>query len=171
MRGMLAAGLVATLVLASCDRPKGPAEQASEDARAVAMVEAAQNVKPPPVPLEPQPITAADIEQNGLYGPGCTLVPANMPGGDPLIMANGARAVIKLGGKFVTFAADPGSRELAPGTRTHFVGKAQALWLARGSGEGTALGRDGMRWDGRAEIRDPGDRVVWSTAGVLTCGG
>ena len=159
------------LVLSACDKPKSPAEQAAEDARAVAMVEAAQNVKAPPVPIDPQPITAADIEHNRLYGAGCTLVPASTPGGDPLVMANERRAVVKMGGKFLTFAADPGSPVLGLGVRTHYVGKAQSLWFARASGDGTALGQDGMRWDGRAEIRDAQDRVIWSSAGALTCAG
>lgn len=159
------------LALTACDKPKNPAEQASEDARAVAMVEAAQNVKAPPVPIDPQPITAADIEHNQLYGAGCTLVPVAQPGGDPLVMANDRRALVKLGSKFVTFAADPGSPVLGLGVRTHYVGKAQSLGLARATGDGTALGQEGMRWDGRAEIRDAQDRVIWSSAGTLTCSG
>ena len=163
--------LIAVSLLAACDEPKSPAEQASEDARAVAMVEAAQNVKPPPVPIEPQPITAVDIEENKIYGSGCTLVPATIPGGDPLVMANGNRALVKFSGKFVTFAADPGSPELGLGARTHYVGKAQSLRLARSPGDGTALGQDGQHWDGRAEIRDAADQLIWSAAGVVTCGG
>jgi len=159
------------LALSACDKPKSPAEQAAEDARAVAMVEAAQNVKAPPMPIDPQPFTAADIEHNQLYGAGCTLVPAATPGGDPLIIANDRRALVKLGSKFVTFAADPGSPVLGLGVRTHYVGKAQSLGLARATGDGTALGQDGMRWDGRAEIRDAQDRVIWSSAGTLTCSG
>ena len=162
--------VLCTGLLTACEKPRSPAEQAAEDARAVAMVEAAQNVKPPPVPLEPQPITAADIEHNQIYGAGCTLVPASMPGGDPVVMANDRRALVKLGGKFVTFAADPGSPAVAVGVRNHYVGKAQSLRLARGAGNGTQLGLDGMRWDGRVEIRDANDQTVWSSAGVLTCG-
>jgi hypothetical protein len=171
MRTTTWAGLIAAMALVTaCQREKTPAEQASEDARAVAMVEAAQQVKAPPVPIEPQPITAADIEQNGFYGAGCTLVPTSVPGGDPVIMANDRRALVKFAGKFVTFAADPGSPSLSLGVHSHYVGKAQSLWLAKGQGDGTALGREGMRWDGRVEIRDAQDRTIWSSAGALTCG-
>jgi hypothetical protein len=163
--------MLALVLLTACKPEKSPAQQAAEDARAVAMVEAAQNVKAPPVPLEPQAITAADIEQNGFYGAGCTLVPTSVPGGDPVIMVNDRRALVKFAGKFVTFAADPGSPRLSLGVHSHYVGKAQSLWLAKGTGDGTALGREGMRWDGRVEIRDAQDRTIWSSAGVLTCGG
>ena len=170
MQASTAAGLLAGLaLLGACTPHKSAAEQAAEDARAVAMVEAAQNVKPPPIPLDPQPITAADIESNRLYGTGCTLVPAGMAGGDPLVMAGPDRALIKLGGKFITFAADPGSARLAPAARVHYVGKAQSLDLVRAAATGTPLGQDGARWDGRVELRDAQGRVIWSSAGVLTC--
>jgi len=157
-------------LLSACEGPKSPAQQAAEDARAVAMVEAAQNVKPPPVPVEPQPITAADIEQNHLYGSGCTFVPAEQPGGNPLVMADANRAVVKLAGKFVTFAADPGSAALARGARVHYVGKAQSLDLVRAAAAPVPLGREGLRWDGRVMLRDATAQVIWSGAGVLTCG-
>lgn len=167
-----ALGIASLLILlTACEPHKTAAQQAAEDARAVAMVEAAQNVKPPPAPLDPQPITAADIEANGIYGAGCSLVPVNVPGGDPVVMANGRRALVKIGGKFVTFAADPGSPVLALGLRTHYVAKAQSLLLQRGPGSGTALGQDGMRWDGRVAIRDAHDQPVYESAGILTCGG
>lgn len=162
--------LTVMLLVSSCGKVQSSAEKAAEDARAVAMVEAAQDVKSPPQPIEPDQITAADIESNRLYGTGCTLVPVNMPGGNPVVIANGQRAFVKLAGKFVTFAADPGSPEIGLGVRAHYVGKAQSLALVRGSGRGTALGQDGMRWDGRVEIRDAADRVIWSSAGDLTCG-
>jgi hypothetical protein len=162
--------LLAALSIASCHKAKSPAEQAAEDARAVAMVEAVQNAPPPPVPLEPQPITAADIEKAGLYGAGCTLVPAGQPGGNPIMMADRKRATIKLGGKFVTFAADPGSPELALGTRSHFVGKAQSLLLQKGAGNGTALGEESMRWQGTMTLRDAHDQMVYTETGEITCG-
>ncbi len=171
MRQVLAGAVVLGLALtAACAKPKTPAEQAAEDARAVAMVEAAQTVKAPPVPVEPQPITAVDIEENRLYGTGCTFVPVNVPGGDPLLMADETRAIVKLAGKFVTFAADPGSPEFGAGARTHYVGKAQSLRLAHSPAPPAPLGQDGHRWDGLVELRDARDQVIWSSAGTITCG-
>ncbi len=158
-------------LLFSCsEKPKDPALQAREDARAIAMVNAAQDTRPPPTPLEPQPITAADIEVNRLYGAGCNLVPADQPGGNPILIANERRAVMKISGKFVTFAADQGSAELSMGTRTHYIGKAQSLNLRRATSGGTQLGEEASRWGGSMEVRDPWGQMVYSAAGELVCG-
>ena len=162
--------VVLALLLSSCKNEKSAAEQASEDARAVAMVEAAQDAPPPPTPLEPQPITSADIEKNGLYGAGCTLVPASQPGGDPVVVANDRRAVMKVGGKFITFAADPGSTPLALGAMSHYTGKAQSLFLQRQRGDGPRLGEESVRWDGNILVRDAHDQLVYTTAGQIICG-
>ena len=160
-----------TALLSACDKPKSAAQQARDDARAVAMVEAAQHAVPPPMPIEPQPITAADIEKNALYGAGCTLVPTSQPGGDPLVMANDRRAVIKIGGKLVTFAADAGSAPLELGVRSHYAGKAQSLFLQKAGGDGTRLGEETFRWDGSLTVRDAHDQLIYTSTGEIVCGG
>ena len=162
--------LFAPLLLTSCEQPKSQTQKAREDARAIAQVEAAQDAAPPPVPLDPQPITAADLEKNRLYGAGCSLTPSAQPGGDPVLLADQNRAVMKVGGKFVTFAADSGSEELAMGVRTHYVGKAQSLMLEKGAGDGAHLGEEAMRWDGRVAVRDAHDQLVYANAGQIVCG-
>jgi len=172
MRKAAVAGLLALpLLVAACEKPKSAAQQAAEDARAVAMVEAAQTAAPPPVPIDPQPITAADIEHNRLYGAGCSLVPAAQPGGDPVVMASDRRAVLKVAGRFITFAADAGSEVVALGTRSHYVGKAQSLWFEKSPGDGTGLGQDAMRWQGRMTVRDAHNQLVYTMAGELVCTG
>lgn len=169
--GLVTMAILPALILTACKHEKSAAEQAREDARDIAMVEAAQDAKPPPVPLDPQPITSVDIEQNKLYGAGCTLVPRTVPGGDPVVMANDRRAVMKVGGKFVTFAADAGAELLALGVRTHYVGKEQALFLDHQPGDGSKLGEEAMRWDGRLTVRDAHGQLVYTTSGELVCGG
>ena len=160
----------APFFMTACQETKSPAEQASEDARAIAQVEAAQSAAPPPTPLEAQPITAADLEKAGLYGAGCSLVPAPQRGGDPVLLVDQKRATMKIGGKFVTFAADPGSEELAMGVRTHYVGKAQSLLLDTAPGAGSRLGEEAMRWDGRLAVRDAHGQLIYSNAGEIVCG-
>lgn len=162
--------LLPIVLLSACQQPKSAAEQAAEDARAITQVEAAQKAAPPPVPLDAQPITAADREKAVLYGAGCSLVPATQPGGDPVLLIDPKRATMKVGGKFVTFAADPGSEELALGVRTHYVGKAQSLLLEKAPGGGARLGEEAMRWDGRLAVRDAHDQLVYSNAGEIVCG-
>ena len=166
-----AVGWVAPILLVSaCGQTADPARTAQSDAKAVAMVEAAQDVHPPPQPLEPQPITSADIEANKLYGAGCNLGPTEQPGGNPVLSANDRRARIKLSGRFVSFAADSGSAVVAMGTRAHYSGKAQSLYLERASGEGTKLGEEASRWDGRMVVRDAWNRVVFAQSGEVVCG-
>lgn len=162
---------VICLFLAACtEHAKDPAVQAREDARDIAMVNAAQDAKPPPTPLEPQPITAADIEANQFYGAGCNLVPAGQAGGNPILVANDRRAVLKISGKFVFFAADPGSPVLAMGTRSHYVGKAQSLDLQRATSGGTQLGEEASRWSASMAVRDAWGQMVYSQGGELVCG-
>ena len=167
--GTLVAVMVVPVLLAACEKTVSPAEKAAEDARAIAMVEAAQDVKAPPVPLQPQPLTAADFEQNRLHGPGCNLVPDDYAG-DPVVVADGTRALLKIGGRLVNFAADGGSEPLAMGARTHYVGKAQSLVLTRGSGAGNSIGEDSERWDGSLTIRDANNQLVYTATGELMCG-
>ncbi len=172
MRGSAVLATVATAaLLTSCEEVKSDAQQAAEDVRAIAMVEAAQDSKPPPVPIEPQPITAADIENNRLYGAGCNLVPTAQPGGDPLVVANDRRALIKVAGRLVTFAADAGSETIMLGVRTHYVGKAQSLFLQRAAGDGNRLGEDSVRWDGTLTVRDANEQLVYTSSGEIVCGG
>lgn len=161
---------LAPLVLTACEREKSPAQKAAEDDRAIAQVQAAQDAAPPPEPIEPQPLTAADLEKGKLYGAGCSLVPSTQPGGNPVLLVDQKRATMKVGGKFVTFAADAGSEELAMGVRTHYVGKSQSLMLEKGAGTGSRLGEEAMRWDGRLAVRDAHDQLVYSNSGEITCG-
>lgn len=162
--------LLAPLLLTACHKPLSPAEQAREDARAIAQVEAAQTAAPPPVPLEAQPITAADLEKGQLHGAGCSVVPVTQPGGDPVLVADRKRATMKIGGKFVTFAADPGSPEIAMGVRTRYLGKAQALTLQKSAGTGARLGEEALRWDGTLVVRDAHDQLVYTVSGEIICG-
>lgn len=167
--GPVAAIIALPFLITACDKEKSAAQQAADDAKAIAMVEAAQTSLPPPVSLELQPITTSDIEKNGLYGAGCSLVPGAQAGGDPVIMANDRRATIKFSGRLITFAADAGSEILAVGVRAHYVGKTQSLWLEKATGSGEGLGQDALRWQGRATIRDAREQLVYTMAGELVC--
>ncbi|MBW8785789.1 MAG: hypothetical protein JF593_14335 [Novosphingobium sp.] len=161
---------IAVLLLPACQEGLTPQEQARQDARDVAKVEAINHAKPPPSPLDPQSITAADIEQNKLYGPGCGFVARTVPGGDPIVLTTPERATLKLAGKFVTLAADKGGAAMPLGTWAHYVGKEQSLTLARAPGDGTAPGLDRLRWDGQLTVRDDVDQIVFSSAGTVQCG-
>src|SRR5687768_2584298 len=120
---MWALGLA--LAVSACEPEPTPAEKAADDARAVAMVEAAQDRHPPPQPLAPQPLTRADIERFKLFGAGCGFEPEGRS--EPVLLIRAQQAVMKLDQRPTTFASDPGGAQLPLGTWEHYVGKGLSL--------------------------------------------
>ncbi|MBC2669409.1 hypothetical protein ACFOON_16595 [Novosphingobium piscinae] len=159
--------------VAACERGPSATERAREDARAVAMVEAAQRAHPPPVALTPQALSAAELTGHRLTGSACrfTARTGQVPAGttETLLLVNGERALLKLEDRFITLAADGGSPELVPAVRHHYVGKAQSLTLERPPGDGSALGVEGLRWPAVLTIRDPWQQIVFTAPGALVC--
>lgn len=151
------------LWLAACDRPS-PEEKARQDARDVAMVEAAQKVQPPVQRLGPQPIPQIDIDRYGLTAPGCSFVPAGAASPDPVLLAGDVRGFLKIGENIVILAADRGSPALPHGGYEKYSGRGHWLQLTRGEGGGEVL-------PGSLTVRDKFDRVVYFSAGQLTCRG
>lgn len=161
--------LLAILSLAACQEPPTPAQKAADDAKAVAMVEAANRRYAPPQALAPQPITAADLDKHGLRDPGCAFVADGEDGADPVLVLRPKRAVLKLGRELTGYASDPGSPELPLGTWTHYVGKAGSLRIARsGEADGTAQNR--LDWQATVTATDDHDRIVYTATGRLRCG-
>lgn len=153
-------------VLAGCDKPT-PAEQAAEDAKAIAQVEAANRSYPPPIPLYPEPITPADLQHAGLLDAGCAFEAEGQS--DPVLVIRAKRAAMKLGRNLTSFASDPGSPGLPLGTWTHYVGKAGSLRVeAEGAGDPAAQNR--VEWAARLTATDQHDRIVYTSAGKLRCG-
>lgn len=162
--------LAPVLALTGCGKEESPARRARDDAHAIAMVEAAQHTKPPPVALTPQPITAADLATHRLSGSGCKLFGPEDRAGDPLATLNPQRAMIKVEGRFMILAADVGSTPAVEGVMRHYVGKSHSIRIERSGGDGHALGQDDLRWPARLTIYDAWDQVVFTTAGDLVCG-
>lgn len=155
---------------AGCRPQPSDAERAREDARAVAMVEAAQKASPPPVALAPQPISGADLAAHRLSGSICRFGPRDPVRGTTLLVASERRALLKLEGRFMIFAADIGSPAFAPGLLRHYVGKSHALTLDQAPGDGTALGADALRWRAVLTIRDAWNQIVFTSPGEIVCG-
>lgn len=169
MRAGLLSGLVLLAALAGCDRQSAQ-ERAASDARDVAMVEAAQQRKPPSVRLAPQPITFADLQEGNLFGAGCAFTPDSGAGGDPVLYTDDTRAVMKLDGAMVILASDNGSAELPYATREHYVGKTHDLRLTKAPGEGEPGSEESMKWTGAVTVRDQWQREVYAARGSLECG-
>lgn len=160
--------LACGLALTACEPKPTPAEQAIEDAQAVAQVEAANRNFAPSVPLDPQPITPGDLQKAGLLDAGCSFEAAGQS--DPVLVARPKRAVMKLGRTLTTFASDPGSTALPLGTWAHYVGKAASVQIAT-SGEGDPATQNRLEWPATLTATDEHDRIVYTSPGRLRCGG
>ncbi|KRA83385.1 hypothetical protein ASD76_04850 [Altererythrobacter sp. Root672] len=156
------------MLLAGCGSSSTPEEQALEDARDVAMVEAANKSEPPLQLVTPEPILLPDLERYDLYGAACNYAPGTSLG--TRVVAREADAFVKIDGEVQRFAADPGSRELPLGTRTLYNGKEFSLQLEiKGEGEATADGKE--NYEGTVTLRDPHGRPVYEGTGLAQCGG
>lgn len=155
-------GLLA--LLAGCGENKSAAEKRAGDDHAIAQVNAAQAVKPPPKPIEPQPILFGVIQKYDLFGAGCAFAPGDSMGA--VLLTRSKAATMLLDGRPVRFASDPGSTKLPLDTFSRYVGKELALSLTRsGAGAGEAI-----RWAGHLVVTDPYDQVVYEADGQVQCG-
>ncbi len=152
------------LLLAACTPEKSAAAKRAEDDRAIAQVNAAQEIKPPPTPIEPQPILFGDIQKYDLFGAGCAFAPGGSMGA--VLLTREKVAYLLLDGRPVRFASDPGSTKLPLGTFSRYVGKERALSLTRTDG---AAG-EATRWAGHLVVTDPYDQVVYEADGQVQCG-
>ena len=173
--------LVTALFIVACDRTT-PEEQAAQDARDVAMVEAAQKMQPPMRPVSPEPITEPDFAraaeiakpsdavsklpdaepERPAAAMSCRFRPKPAIGGGPIIAVEAKRALLKLGGELVVLAADHGSRELTRGIHARYIGREYSAVLAAPVLEGGQGGDTLM-------LRDRYDSVVYAAAGRLDC--
>lgn len=142
--------------------------QPQSDNEAIAMVEQAQRAEPPVQPVKLESITAADASANHLFGAGCAFL--GNDGREPLVMSNSERAVIKLAGRMVVLASDPGGRSMPLGSWARYVGKIHTIALDREGGKGTVSGEEASQWAASLTVRDPQDRIVYSATGKLECG-
>jgi len=159
---------LAALLLAGCGEELTPEERAEADARAVAMVEAANDVMPPLDPVTPEPILLPDVERYDLYGQACNYAPGTSLG--TRVVAREADAFMKIDGEVVRLAADPGSRELPMRSRTLYSGKEYALRLQIADvDEGEAAPGGATNYEGSVQVRDRHGRVVYEGTGLAQC--
>lgn len=158
--------LFVLLALAACEKPPTAAERAADDAKAVAMVEAANRRYAPPQALAPQPIKTADLQKHALLDAGCAFVTEDR---DPVLLLRPKRAFMKLGRELTSYASDPGSAELPLGTWTHYVGKAGSLRIAK-TGEADGTAQNQLAWRATVTATDDHDRIVYTSSGTLRCG-
>jgi len=157
--------LLSLALLAGCNNGPTPEEQSLSDARDVAMVEAANDAKPPLKEVTPEPLLMPDIERYDLFGEACNYAPGTSLG--TRVIAREADAFVKVDGEVQRLAADPGARELPMHTRTLYSGKDYSLRLAlNGESEEPAGAGD---YEGSVTLRDAYGRVVYEGTGLAQC--
>lgn len=161
--------LLAGLILATsacADEQPSPAEKARADEADIAAVKAAQ--QPPPSPVTPDPIGYPDIEKHEMYGAGCNFALGSSMGA--IVLAQPARAFMKIEGEIETFAPDAGSGELPLGVKGKYTGGAWSFVLDLAAGEGKPSGSEGVNYPARLILRNDRDQVVYNASGTAQCG-
>ena len=161
---VIAVALGVLILVAGCGEKKSAAEKRAEDDRAIAQVNAAQAVKPPPKPIDPQPILFGDIQKFDLFGAGCALAPGDSMGA--VLLTRDKVAYLLIDDRPLRFASDPGSAKLPLDTYSRYVGKEMALSLTRATGAAD----EATRWAGHLVVTDPLDQVIYEADGQVQCG-
>lgn len=147
--------VLAFLLLAACADQTSPEDQERLDAEAVEMVENANSMEPPLEEIAPDILSDEDMADFDIEGARCIFMPGTNSGAR--LVTRSLDAFIKLDGDVQRLAADSGSLELEQGTRTLYNGRAYVVRLEMADGEG------------RIDIRDAWDRVVYSGSGPVDC--
>lgn len=159
--------ILAALGLASCGSEPTAEERERMERAAIAEVEA--NQIPPPDPVDPQAMTFADFERNGILGMGCSFLPSG-EGENPVAITMGEGAYLKIDGEISRLAPDAGSAEAPYGTRAKYDGKRLSMQLEIEPGDGEQIGTETIEHDARLILSDGRDRIVYEARGRAHCG-
>ena len=153
----------AVLALTACSSEPGEQERQA----AVAEVEANQTPSPETLVLEP--ITYPDIEENNLFGAGCSFAPDG-GGVGAVAIAMAEDGYLKRNGEVLKFAADSGSRELPYLARREYDGTAYSFTLDIDDASGAPSGMESSDYSGSLTVRDAYEAVVYEATGIVQCG-
>ncbi len=160
--------LAALLACAACSQPQASATKAQTDAQDVAQVERLNT--PPAIPIEPQPITMADLERYDLFGVGCYFLDRRGDKPPMLFLAADEKGWLKLGGEMVQFSSDRSSIQLPYLSWSKYVGLARTVELDRKASAARSTGPETETAPGTIIIRDERDQVVFKRSGAIECG-
>jgi hypothetical protein len=155
------------VALAACSEAETPDGPVQSDAQAVLMVEDANDVIPPLVPVVPEAILDTDVAAHDMDGAACHYAVGTDQG--PQVIASETDAFIKLDGEIIRFASDPGSRELPFGSRSRYSGREYSLQVEV-IGQGNQTGYEVVEYEGTVSVRDRYERVIYRGSGPAQCG-
>ena len=159
--------ILAVGALGACSDGMSKAERDARDAEAVAMVEEAQEQRPPLEDIRPEPITFDDIDREDLFGARCFML--HPSGGHMVALGMESDGYIKRDGEMVRLAADKGSARQPHDTWSNYDGRELSMRL-RITGEGAQSGEEAIDYPGEFLLRDSFDREVFRLDGTIQCG-
>lgn len=155
--------ILLALTLVACSN------EPNEQERAAAVAEVEANRIPPPEELQLEPIRYREIEQNELYGTGCSFAPDG-GGMSAVALAMAETGHFLRGDKLITLAADKGSPELPYLARRKYDGAAYSMTLDLDEAEGEQSGEETSDYPATLTIRDASEQVVYRKSGIAQCG-
>jgi len=153
-----------TLLLISCDEPAPAPSKMTEAERIAAVHQAAMG---PVFPVQPQPITTAEMRRGDLAELPCTFV-SGATGEEALVKAGERSAYIKVKGKLLHFSSDTGSAPQPLGAWSKYDGLEMSLRLNFRSESGEEA-EDSVAYPAQFELRDIHDRVTYEAIGTARC--
>lgn len=161
-------GTIAVLALLSgCDKQeKSPAQQARDDERAIAEVEAAQT--PPPDVVTPERITDDERARYKLSDSGCSFAVNNPEIGAQAILQMNV-GYMKISGEMERFAPDAGSGDGPAGTSGKYDGGRHALLVRYDTANADRADGDRISVPTRITLQDGRGRTVYVAEGTALC--
>lgn len=164
---MRTAVLALALFFAACS--PDPAQQAREDAAAVAAVNAAQNRIPPLKALGLEQLAPEDFARMDDTGASCAFYLGTVPQATALMVARPSYGWIKIDSELLRLISDSGSTAGPLGTRNHYTGKELTVRIEPRSAD-SAISREPRQIvSAQIIVRDRWDRVVFAAAGEQRC--
>lgn len=168
MRGLVMMAALAAGCLAGCsDTDKSPAQQAIDDERAIAEVEAAQT--PPPDVVTPQRITDEERARYKLSESGCAFAVNNPELGAQAILQMNV-GYMKFDGGMERFAPDAGAGGGPSGTSTKYDGGRHRLIVRYDQASATKAAGSSVTMPTQITLQDGRGRTVYVAEGTSLCG-
>jgi len=157
--------LMSVLLLAGCGAEP---EQSEAPAPAEQERQGKTTDTPPPTFAGLESISFPDIEENDLFGAGCSFIGTEDVGAT-LFIAMDDGGYFKTGGEVVTLAPDPDSRLLPYDARGIY--SSETFWAELAlTGEGTRRGSEVVDYDGALTLRDGEGGILFQGEGLVECG-
>lgn len=167
MRAVMTVGLSAALLAGCGETAKSREQQAIDDEKAIAEVEAAQT--PPPDVVTPQRITNEERARYKLSESGCAFAVNNPELGAQAILQMNV-GYMKFDGAMERFAPDAGTSGGPAGTSTRYDGGRHSLAVRFDTARSVKAGGDAVTVPTRIALQDGRERTVYVAEGVSLCG-